>query len=893
MPYAPHLKPCALLPHSDVPPDSPLETASGTTGHERPILTWVSCPRDARRHNIYVRNVRTVHFLKGPSCLLSSGISGEVMNPPREAYVGVFLVALATLTYEILLTRLFSVTMWHHFAFMAVSLAMFGMTVGAIAVYLAPGWFTPHKALFHMGLAAQLFALSVLAGFLAQLSIRFVPSVSWSSFGSLTAIYSVASLPFVWSGACITLALTHFTPRVGSLYASDLIGAALGCLLFSAVISFSDASTTAFVVGLLGALSSLVFWRRTDARRLLIIPVALCIGLAGGTGWSAFRALEQEPLIRLQWVKGKREAPPIYEDWNAFSRVTVSKPAAGPMHVWGLSPRYRGSRFGRQLLLNNDAGGGTYLVGFDGDLSTVEFLKYDIASFVHRLRPGSDVFIVGAGGGRDVLAALAFDQPSVTAAEINPNVVKAVNGPFGEFTGHLDRDPRVTFVAEDARSFAARTDKHYGLIQFSFVDTYAGTAAGAFALTENSLYTVEAWRMFLERLEADGWISITRYYFSDLPVEFYRLASLASAALRASGENEPRRHIIVLRHQREVPPAAFVRAKFVRAKFAAYDSGTLLVSRKALSADEVDRIRAQVHRMGHDIAVDPQSTSDPHFEQVMSAPNPTLSGGLGGLDISAPTDDRPYVNNMLRPQHLFDAELTQRGNLDANRRATFVLAALLAIVVVLSITFIIAPLLLSRSARRLPAGRHVLFFCAIGFGFMLIEIAQMQRLGIFLGHPSYGLTVVLFTLLLSGGVGSWLSQAIAPHRVSTHGGLALLGLLIVLAGLGLVTVPVIEYFTPFGTSLRILVSVALLFPAGVFMGMAFPLGMRQASTSVHELTPWLFGVNGATSVCAAVIAAAISLAVGFSVTYWAGVLAYVGAFAAFAYIARVTFGEED
>jgi hypothetical protein len=802
------------------------------------------------------------------------------MNPPREAYVGVFLIALATLMYEILLTRLFSVTMWHHFAFMAVSLAMFGMTVGAIAVYLAPGWFTSRRALLHMGLAAQLFALCVLIGFLAQFNIRFVPSISWSSFGSLTAIYSVASLPFVWSGACITLALTHFTPRIGSLYASDLLGAALGCLLFSAVISLSDAVTTAFVVGLLGAVSSLAFWRRSPRRQLLVVPIVLCVAFTGATVWSGFRVFEQEPLVRLQWVKGKREAPPIYEDWNAFSRVTVSKPASTRMHVWGLSPRYRGSRHGRQLLLNNDAGGGTYLVGFDGDLSTVEFLKYDIASFANRLRPGSDVFIVGAGGGRDVLAALAFDQASVTAAEINPNVVEAVNGPFGEFTGHLDRDPRVTFVAEEARSFAARQRGRYGIIQFSFVDTYAGTAAGAFALTENSLYTVEAWRMFLERLEGDGWISITRYYFSDLPAEFYRLASLASAALRASGESEPRQHIIVLRHKRGA-------ASFVRAKLVPYDIGTLLVSREGLAADEVDRIRAQAQWMGHEVVVDPQSASDPYFERVISAPEPTLSGMLGGLDVSAPTDDRPYVNNMLRPQHLFDADLTERGNLDANRRAAFVLAALLAIVVMLSTVFIIAPLLLSRSARRLPAGRHVLFFCAIGFGFMLIEIAQMQRLAIFLGHPTYGLTVVLFTLLLAGGVGSWLSQAIAPRKVSTHGGLALIALLIVLAGLGLVTVPVTEYFTPFGTAFRVLVSVALLFPAGVFMGMAFPLGMRQASTSVHELTPWLFGVNGATSVCSAVLAAAISLAVGISVTYWAGVLAYVGAFAAFAYIARV------
>ena len=808
------------------------------------------------------------------------------MSPPRETYAGVFLIALGTPMYEILLTRVFSVMMWHHFAFMAVSLAMFGMTAGALTVYLAPNWFTRGRALLHMGFAGALFAVCVVVGFISLLQIRFIPSVSWASFGSLSAIYSIASLPFVFSGACITLVLTHFTDRIGSLYGADLLGAALGCLLLSVVIGATDASTTMFVVGLIGALSTLTFWRRAAARRLVLAATGLCVVLAALSVWSGLSALQHKPLLEFQWVKGEREATTLYENWNSFSRVTVDEPAAGRnrLQLWGLSPRYRGSPYGRDLRLRNDAGGGTHLIGFDGDLSEVDFLKYDIASFVHRLRPDSDVLIVGSGGGRDVLAALAFDQRSVTAAEINPNVVDTVNGRFGEFTGHLDRDPRVSFVAEDARSFAARQARRYGIVQFSFVDTWAGTAAGAYSLIENSLYTVTAWEMFLGHLEADGWLSMTGWYFRDLPVEFYRFTALANTALQRLGETDPRQHILILRVSDDALPTRFALAGYRKLR----DVGTVLVSRKALSPPEVERIRAHVHALGFEVVLDPSSSTDPLFDRIMSPVPSDPTELIEGLDLSSPTDDRPYISNVLKPGHVFDKALTKQGNLGANRQAIFVLAALLALVFVLCAVFIVTPLLFSRTARHLPAGRHLLFFCAIGLGFMLIEIAQMQRLALFLGHPTYGLTIVLFTLLLAGGVGSWLSQSIAPGAVSAGGQAALLVLLAVLTGIGLATVTITDYFTASATAVRVLVSVALLFPAGVFMGMAFPLGMRQASTHAHALTPWLFGINGATSVCAAVLAAAISLVLGISVTYWTGVLACLGAFAAFTYIARVS-----
>ncbi|MBT4097133.1 MAG: hypothetical protein HOB49_07975 [Gemmatimonadetes bacterium] len=593
---------------------------------------------------------------------------------------------------------------------------------------------------------------------------------------------------------------------------------------------------------------------------------------------SAYQVSNQEPLLRLQWVKGEAEAPPLYEKWNSFSRITVKGDSTKPsyLHSWGLSPKYQGNRIGHQLVLTNDAGGGTFLTAFDGEPSRLEHLQHDIASIAHYLRPDSHVLIVGAGGGRDVLAALAFDQPAITAVEINKSVIDAVNGPFGDFTGHLDRQRGVRFVAADARSFAARQQDSYGILQFSFVDTYAGTAAGAFALTENSLYTTAAWGVFLQSLQAQGLLSVTRYYFRDLPAEFYRLYGLATAALRKEGAVTPGDHIVVLRHIRRLPPGV------VRLPEAAprYDIGTLLVSPSPLSQIDLDSIDSLAANLGFQIVQSPRGGLDPAFEEIGRSDQLGGSQSIHGLDISPPTDDRPFINNLLPPSELMEGAFVGRGNLDSNRRALFMLGALLAVVVVLSLAFTIGPLFVtsSISPSMLP---HLVFFGAIGLGFMLVEISQMQRLTVFLGHPTYGLSVVLFTLLLSGGFGSWLTRRIRVERFAQIASRRLLVLPVVLFATGWVTLPAVDYFTQQTLTIRVGIAVALLSPAGAVMGMAFPLGMRQAMAHAHEISPWLFGINGAMSVCASVLAAVISLIYGISTTFWFGVAAYVVALLAF------------
>ena len=371
------------------------------------------------------------------------------MIATRSTYIGLFLVTLATLMYEILLTRIFSVTMWYHFAFMAISVAMFGMTVGALLVYLLPGIFRPERAVKQMTLASLMFSVTIVISFLVHLGVRVETPDSFADFYPIALTYSVISLPFIFSGIAVCLALTRFPQQISNLYAADLAGAAVGCISLIFILRITDGLTGFFVVAFCAAMGALLFSLGQQRRELLGAASLIALVLASISIWHTGAVRDQNPLFRLRWVKtGPRSAHPIHEKWNSFSRIAVSGKPNTPEEPfgWGLSSVYPSEPSVRQLRLNIDASAETILTAFSGDWSEVEHLKYDITNLAHYIRPGSRVLVVGAGGGRDVLSALAFDQKSVLAVEINEDILDAVNRKFGDFTGHLDKNPKVIFV---------------------------------------------------------------------------------------------------------------------------------------------------------------------------------------------------------------------------------------------------------------------------------------------------------------------------------------------------------------------------------------------------------------------------------------------------------------
>lgn len=804
------------------------------------------------------------------------------MDQPRAnawAYAGLFTITLATLMYETLLTRIFSVTMWYHFAFMAVSVALFGMTLGAVLVYLFPRTFTPERALQYMARSALGFAVTLLLSFLTHLVIPFsAPMIlgqplSFTDVYTLVLTYALLAIPFTCSGICVCLAMTKFPRQVSRLYAADLAGAALGCIALIGVLKLTDGPTAVIIAAVLAGLGALLLAVAARAKRLVTIALlsALLLAVLAATNIAAVERGIVPPL-RLTWVKGFYEPPPLYEKWNSFSRIRVDGDpnALAKPFGWGLSHTYPADRQVRQLAMNIDATAGTFMTGYSGRPEEIEFLKYDVTNLVHYIRPRARVLVVGSGGGRDVLAALAFDQQSVLAVEINEEINQAVNGRFGDFTGHLDQDPRVTFVTDEARSYIARSTERFDILQISLIDTWAATASGAFVLSENSLYTVEGWRIFLEHLAPNGVLSVSRWYFRDRPAEMYRLTALAVAALRARGVDEPRKHIMVIRAMTWGEPGT------------PEGIGTLLVSPDPFSAQDVARIAAVADQMQFDLVLTPDYAADETFAAL--AEEEDLAGFVARypLNIAPPTDDSPYFFHMLRFRDLFRPAQWSQGNMSVNLRAVSVLGILLITVVVLSAAGIVVPLLLRTEKGALRGALPLsLYFAGIGLGYMLVEISQMQRLIVFLGHPTYGLSVVLLALLLSSGIGSLLTERVDVTRRPRAAWWRLVLLLGLLLLFGLVTPLVTRALEGAVTPVRIAAALGILAPLGLLMGMAFPLGMKLAAARAPALSPWLWGINGAMSVVASVLAVVIALGASISASFWTGLGCYTVAVGAF------------
>jgi hypothetical protein len=792
------------------------------------------------------------------------------------------MVALATLMYEILITRIFSLTMSYHFAFMAISLAMFGMTVGAIWVYLRPDDSTPADLKFRMAISALLFGVSAVASVLVHSVLPVFRGTLLVALALITFTYVVISVPFVFSGVCVCLALTKYPRHVSKLYATDLAGAASGCVLLIYTLRITDGPTAVVFVAFLACLGSALVARGGSLKRLHLVSVVASSALAIFVAVNTILVQSQDSLLRLRWVKGEREGRPLYEKWNSFSRIAVAgdpNSARSPL-TEGVSPTYPADRKVRELSLTIDAAAETTLTAFDGDLSPLEYLKYDVKNFVHYLRPNSDVLVIGAGGGRDVLAALAFGQRSVRAVEINEDILNTVNRRFGAFTGHLDTNPKLTFVNDEARSYIARLNERFDIIQISFIDTWAATAAGGFGLTENSLYTVEAWKLFLQRLTPQGVLSVSRWYFPELPGEAYRLTSLAATALRQEGVANPSQHLVLVRNvlrPRNGGPSE--------------PAGTILVSLAPFSSHDLDKVEAVAQKMQFAIVLSPRFALDSTFSSLASGKNLDSFLAQYPLKISPPTDDSPFFFNMLRFRDTTNPARWGQGHTSLNFNAVIILVVMLVVVIALSILAILVPLSLTvRKETLRAAAPHFMFFAAIGLGFMLIEVSQMQRLIIFLGHPTYALSVVLFALLLSAGLGSYSTQRVNNPAALRSGIGRLLLLLAVLMVFGAATSRVIQAYQASTTTTRIVAAVGILFPLGLTMGAAFPLGLKLAAHESDTLTPWLWGINGATSVCASVLAVAIALHVGISAAYWAGSSCYVVACGAYAWASQRILG---
>lgn len=806
--------------------------------------------------------------------------------------LAVLLISLCVMAFELLLTRIFSITMWYHFAFVAISTAMFGLAASGLAVHLFPRLFPESLADRQLFWACVLFALSIPGCLVTLLCVPFVPMRNLMGLFIAGFTYVIAACPFILAGLCVTLALRKAGAAIGKVYAYDLAGAALGCLVFAGLLTVTDGISAAFWLAAIGALAAVNLAPVVKTKHAASTAISLMLALVVASSILTLVSEKGHPLISIVWAKGALQQPPLYERWNPFSRLTVSGDAdalSEPI-IWAKSPALKERPLVNQLSLHLDAHFQTPITRFDGNLGRLSYLKYDMCNFAYNLTSNPDVLIVGAGGGRDILSALVFQARSIKAVELNDNIFHCLNGRFGDFTGHLDRLANVRMIVDEARSYLARSRELFDIIQLSMIDTGVTSASGALALTENSLYTTEAWTLFVRHLKPDGMLSCTRLFPGERSAELIRLTSMARDALRGCGSDYPERHILILRLPWKLEDKDAV----------AGGAGTLIVRREPFSPAELARVGELSRKLQFEILQAPDQSADPVFKAAASGTGFQKVCRDSPFNLEPATDNQPFFFYVIKPAMSLNRSVMQ--SLEAATtyaKAETILVEFALIASLLSLLLVLTPAALTW--RRLEArtlAPALAYFAAIGAGFMLVEISLMQALVLLLGHPTYSLTVVLSSLLVGGGLGSWLSTCLKARMPARAAALAGAAFAFSALCLGYLALPVLRDLLWQATIIeKISAVIPFLVGLGLALGLPLPLGVNLLSSGNAlngGLFPLCWGTNGAVSVAASVVAVFIAIAFGISAALLCAQAAYALAFlSALAFPDRETGAKQE
>jgi SAM-dependent methyltransferase len=738
--------------------------------------------------------------------------------------------------------------LYYHFAFAAVSLAMLGLTRGAMEVYNNPERYAPERVGVEFARHASWFAITGVGAIIAFLCVPLVVSEDY-----VLAVLAVAAVafvrPFTESGVCITLLLTRLPYGGGWLYAADLAGAALGCLGVIFLLLVIDPVSAMLAIGALAAGAGWIVVRDSGDSRSLRLSGAVALTLAAAALLHTGLDMSGKSHLGVFWAKGVQQVGTLFERWNTYSRVRVTALGESAPIGWGFA--HTPTMKIDQNRLDIDADASTVITRYDGDIGKLSYLKDDVINAAYLVQPPADVAVVGVGGGRDILSGLFFGAKHIRGIEINPAIFEVLTDKFADFSGHLDRQPGVSLVNAEARSYINHSPDRYDLVQISLIDTWAATAAGGLTLTENRLYTVEAWGDFYRALKPGGLLSVSRWYDpSSHRGEFYRLVAIAASAL-----------------QRRGVPAAGLADHVVALNVD--DIVTVITRPEAFTKVQWQAARARLLAQGFKILMGPDVAFDAVTSTLMSGKADAAYFASLPENIAPSTDDDPFFFYTAR---FGDLGSRPSSILSNNNTAVRMTLLLIAMSFIACAYYIVAPFV--RLARRMPLSTltpPVAYFCAIGMAFMLIEISQMQRLMVFLGHPIYGLAVVLFTILLFSGIGSTTVGAETPRPGAVMA--RLVALLTTLIVAGLLTPLLTTWARSEATDMRILLSVLLLAPPAFCMGMMFPLGLgiwRRHS----GLLPFFWSANGITSMLASVLGMALSIEFGISKTYALGVGCY-------------------
>ena len=759
------------------------------------------------------------------------------------SYLALAVISAATLAYEVLLIRLFAIVQWHHFAFMAISIALLGF--GASGTWLAlwqhrvGSHFTPIFAA-----SAGLFALSAPASFLAAQSLPFnALAIVWdpAQLLYLLAMYLLLVVPFFCGATCVGLAFVCYGDKVGRIYAFNLIGSAAGALGIVAVLFVlvpSDAlrliATMGFIAAALVALNRrLAFWPALSAGATIL---ALTVWVALPDAWFALRISDYKALPGALNVLG---AKVLSERSGPLGLLAVVESPNVPFrYVPGLSlnaPMTPPDQLG--VFFDGDSM--TAITRFDGRREGLAYLDYTTDALAYHLLEKPRVLVLGAGGGSSVLQGLYHQAAWIDVVELDSNMVRLLGKDYAQYAGDIYSRPDIRVHAAEARSFVSSSKDTWDVVQIPLLDSF-GAAAGIQGLSETYIYTVEAFEQYLQRLRPGGWLSITRWLKLP-PRDALKLFATALEALRRLGIENPERHLVLLR---------------------GLNTTTLLVKNGVVADTEIAKARAFSDERSFDLCYYPGiSAGDANHFNVLDEPyffaGATALIGTGRdafmarykFDIAPSTDEQPYFFDFFKWRTLPELVVIRRaGGAGLLELGNLILVATLVQATLLSAVLIMAPLWTKRRvfARSSQIWRVATYFFALGLGFLFVEIAFIQKFILFLGHPLYAVAVVLTGFLLFAGLGSaassWFDERIdAWQRANPDRGLRLSAIQLSVVGIVAVSLLYLLILPDLFDSLRshtdiakILASLGLIAPLAFFMGMPFPLGLSRMGSGAPD-----------------------------------------------------------
>jgi predicted membrane-bound spermidine synthase len=785
------------------------------------------------------------------------------------------MLSMSVLLFELALTRIFSIVLWYDYAFMAISIAFFGLGIGSLLTHILKNKVKREQLPSKILQTTIIFAVSVPI-FLVVIGYAIPPNIHF-----IYLFYLTSSIPFFFAGISMSLIFFAMPREVSKLYFIDLVGAAAATLMLDPLMQRLGAESVLLSAALLvigpSLIAALVLSTPSQKKNVsktpvienkiklsgIIVLAASAILLATNTDANILAIKPGENKGLHYQLEKPSEFEHLSTQWNSFSRIDVTR----QLHPQDSDDDDNNGRSRALSAIAIDADADTPVFKWNGSSADLiwlkkfmDYLPFEISKDVN------NTLVIGSGGGEDVLVALAGGSKKVTAVEINPLIISRAKQ-FGSSAGNLYERKEVELFIDDGRRFISSSDSKYDRIVIKLVDSWAAQLAGGYALSENYLYTVEAFRQYLRHLDEDnGMLVMVRWNF-ELP----RLMPLVAESLRQEkkgGSSEDIRNQILVVENR---PGLYFESNDKQTIYPVL----LIIKNNPFTDSEINLTKERIANNNARVIAMPGGYIQPPYDTLLSDKNYYHSQQLQESDLRAilklkpPTDDSPFY---------FAKEQVPNQ-------------MILLLETVLGVSAVLALLLIyySRRNRALPimsstsSRFHMIFVIFIGLGFMFLEITFIQKFLLLLGTPIMALTVILFSILLSSGIGAYLSGRLFhknPYKAVVVSIPLLVGIVLAYYGLlqGIIDSTIILQLPQ-----RIMLTFALLSPAGLLMGFQFPSITRMASTHSNqgehtdENITLLWGVNVIASVIATVLTAISSMVIGFNGNLLLGAGLYLGA----------------